>query len=281
MKKPSGRVLLAASILTTWGVALSLQARRTALVPAAERLAAAARELPPGDAWYGVFQGAERTGWARRQLDTIPGGGGFILRERSARRIPGFGSGTEYETNLVAWLDAGVRLDSLRYAGTGPGDTVALRAVVESDSVLVVRPGRRIVVRSRPLLPAAWPLRFAAAVQARSPGRKFSLVLFDPATAAAHDLTLHVEESAMLTWPDSADAPDGSTNWRAVRLDTVQAWRILRREGSRVLTAWVDEDGRVVRAEFPGGLRYERMAFELAFFEPSAPGEVAAGENHR
>jgi hypothetical protein len=49
----------------------------------------------------------------------------------------------------------------------------------------------------------------------------------------------------------------------------VEAWLIEHRIAGLPVRAWMDEDGRLVEME-GGGLRVERTAFELAFFEDRA-----------
>ena len=98
-------------------------------------------------------------------------------------------------------------------------------------------------------------------------------VLLNPVTALSRETVLRVGESELRTWADSADTDPDTDEWIAMREDTVRAWRIERLEGALALPIWVDEDGRVLEAEEPGGLRVERTAFELAFFGESETGE--------
>lgn len=260
------RAYLAAAILVAWAIVLSVHAWRTTHVPSAERLAIAARSLPPGDSWYAIFRGSDRAGWARRQLDTLPAGRGFVLRERTVREVRPLGAAARTETDLVAWLDAGIRLDSLVFRSMIGSDTTRLEFRAEGDSAVVLKPGGRRRVVDRPQLAGSWPLRFASDEVARRSGRLVTLVLFDPETALARSTTLRVGESELRTWADSADTHPDTNEWIPVHEDTVRAWRIDRIEGALALPIWVDEDGRVLEAEEPGGLRFERTAFELAFF---------------
>lgn len=266
---PRGRI--AAVILAAWAIVLALHAWKTLRVPPAERLAAAATTLPPGDSWYAVFRGGDRAGWTRRQLDTLAGGGGFILRERSVIVLRELGASGRTENDLVAWLDPGVRLDSLSFRSVAGSDTSTLSARVEGDSVLVLAPGGRVRVPDRPQLAGSWPLRFAADALLRRPGAEFEVALFDPRTATVQDLVLRVEDSSMRTWADSADTDPVSGEWIPVRQDTVRAWSIERTYGALTLPIRVDEDGRVLEALEPGGLGLLRTAFELAFFGEGAP----------
>jgi hypothetical protein len=100
--------------------------------------------------------------------------------------------------------------------------------------------------------------------------------VFDPLTAAVRTLQLDILETSSLTFPDSADTDSISGAWISVSEDTVQAWLVRRRAGDVRQEAWVDEDGRLVDGEIFGGLRVERTAFELAFF--NRPGAIAKPE---
>ena len=273
MRRAGPRVYLAAAILTAWAIVLSVHAWRTAHVSSAERLAVAARSLPPGDSWYAIYRGSERAGWARRQLDTLSGGRGFVLRERAVREVRQLGAAARTETDLVAWLDAGIRLDSLVFRSMIGPDTSRLELHMEGDTVMSLQPGGRRRVSDRPQLAGSWPLRFASDEAARRSGRSVALVLFDPVTALSRETVLRVGESEMRVWSDSADTDPDTDEWISMREDTVRAWRIERIEGALALPVWVDEDGRVLESEEPGGLRFERTAFELAFFSESETGE--------
>ncbi len=273
MRRAGPRVYLAAAILTAWAIVLSVHAWRTAHVSSAERLAVAARSLPPGDSWYAIYRGSERAGWARRQLDTLSGGRGFVLRERAVREVRQLGAAARTETDLVAWLDAGIRLDSLVFRSMIGPDTSRLELHMEGDTVMSLQPGGRRRVSDRPQLAGSWPLRFASDEAARRSGRSVALVLFDPVTALSRETVLRVGESEMRVWSDSADTDPDTDEWISMREDTVRAWRIERIEGALALPVWVDEDGRVLESEEPGGLRFERTAFELAFYSDLESGE--------
>lgn len=273
MRRARTRAYLAAAILTAWAIVLSVHAWRTAHISSADRLAVAARSLPPGDSWYAIYRGSERAGWASRQLDTLSGGRGFVLRERAVREVRQLGAAARTETDLVAWLDAGIRLDSLVFRSMIGPDTSRVELHMEGDTVMSLQPGGRRRVSDRPQLAGSWPLRFASDEAARRSGHYVALVLFDPVTALSRETVLRVGESEMRVWADSADRDPDTDEWISMREDTVRAWRIERIEGALALPVWVDEDGRVLEAEEPGGLRFERTAFELAFYSESESGE--------
>ena len=268
------RRAVAAALLSIWAVALGAHAWRTLRVPGAQRLAEAARALPTGESWFAIYRGADRAGWARRQLDTLPLGRGFVMSERSLRRLPGLEESGRTETELVAWLDPGAGLDSLMFVSVTGDDTTRLQVRARGDSLIELLPGGLLPVAERPQLSGSWPLRFAADRQAQEEGRELSLLLLDPATVSVRETRLLVRESASRVWADSADSDPVTGLWIVTGEDTVPAWRLDRVEGSVLMSVWVDVDGRVVESEEPGGLRYLRTAFELAFFGNPGEGEA-------
>ncbi|MDT8436884.1 MAG: hypothetical protein RRA92_09025 [Gemmatimonadota bacterium] len=269
---PAGRTWLAAAVLLAWIGVAGLHARRVHFPSRPERLSRAARTLPPGDAWYALTAAGKRAGWARRQVDTLAGGG-FLVREEITWDLPDLPGTGRSQARLAAWLDAGLALDSLRFDGVADGDTVRLTAAVEGDSVLVLDGGERRPVDGPPQLAATWPLRFAADAAAREEGGEIAVPLFEPATRTVRELRLRVGASRLRVWPDSADTDSLTGAWFAAREDSARAWRLERVQGALRLATWVDEDGRVVEADLPGGLHMERTAFELAFLAGRGPAE--------
>jgi len=197
------------------------------------------------------------------------------MSERSLRRMPALGESGRTETELLAWLDPGAGLDSLIYVSVTGEDTTRLEARTRGDSVVEMKPGGRLRVSERPQLSGTWPLRFAADQRSQKEGTELSLLLLDPATASVRDTRLLVRESAIRVWADSADSDPDTGRWIVTGEDTVPAWRLDRLEGSVTLPVWVDVDGRVMESEEPGGLRYRRTAFELAFFGNPEGAEVS------
>lgn len=126
---------LAAAVLGLWLVVLGWHVKREYLRPAVEVLAEAARGLPPGDAYYAVFQGERRIGWARSQVDTLPESAGFRLLELiELHSVPGSEARLllETEVELSAALTlrrfaarASGRIPEGARSGAAPGDEAA------------------------------------------------------------------------------------------------------------------------------------------------------------
>jgi len=271
---------LAILILTAWAAALGWQVRRVFFPSEVERLAAGVRTLPPGVAYYSVYRGTQRAGWAQTDIDTLPNGTGFRVRDRLYLEMPGLGSAATVERSTDEYLDRELDLDSLVRVNVAGADTTLLRAVVEGDTLLrIAGAGDRLEAVDLPgpvTTDVGWRLRLAASGAAGA-GALYGLDLFDPGSGTRRSLRIEILESSALSFPDSADTDSLSGAWIAVRRDTVNAWRVRQRVGGATFESWVDEDGRLVDGDIVGGFRMERTAFELAFF--TRPGAAEAGRS--
>ncbi len=277
------RGLVAALLLAAWLGALAWQAKRVFYPAEAQRLALGVRSLPPGVAYYSVFRGDARAGWAQVEIDTLPSGSGFRVRDRVLLELPSLGPAGRSERSTDEFLDENLDLDSLVLISVTGTDTARTTAVSEGDSVmrmLDVEGRQTLVSLSGPVTtPSGWRLRLAASARAEA-GETYRTSVFDPLAGGARAQELRVLETSSLAFPDSADTDSISGVWIPVREDTVRAWRVREVAGDVSRDSWVDEDGRLVDGEIFGGLRVERTAFELAFFtRPGAPAQGPASQS--
>jgi hypothetical protein len=268
---------LAALLLMAWIAALGWQAKRIYFPAEAQRLALGMRLLPPGVAYYAVYRGGERVGWAQVEIDTLPAASGFHVRDRVFLDLAALGVAGRSERESDEYLDAGLNLDSLTHTAIAGDDTSRVRVVSAGDSAVVFfdsdgRQTNRVSVAEAVTTSSGWRLRLAAAGRAEA-GQRFGALVVDPLVGIARAEEVEVLEAASLAFPDSADTDSISGAWISVREDTVRAWRLRTGQGAGQREAWVDEDGRLVDGQIFGGLRVERTAFELAFFTrpPSTP----------
>lgn len=310
----SKRTIVAVGLLVAWVGALGWHVKREYFPARSTLLARGARGIPPGPAYYRLTWEERRLGWARVQLDTIPGGGfrirslveletgplgppGSLRAETESRLGPELGL-ESFEAraggSLLSALSAGAlpsgadggspadpAPDTLgpvsdTTAAAGGAEILARGRVLESDSTLVAvveRAGRRDSLRfptGGDLVPlGALPLRLAADPRT-SAGRRVSVRLLDPRSASVREVALEVTEAATRSYTDSARRDPDSGRWVPARRDTVRAWRVRPAEGGLPVTAWVDEDGRLLEARLGSALRLERTAFELAYFPPDS-----------
>lgn len=281
------RTVLAVAVLAVWVGAMAWHAGRLYLQPEAERLAAGARTLPPGVAYYAVFDGDRQIGWAQSTLDTLPDGGGFLVRDRLGMDLDVFGLPGRAELRSRALLGPGLDLRAFSLEAGGLLGGLSAQGAVEGDTALVVaveRAGsvrvRRIPLGERVVPTTALPLRLAAEGESR-PGDRYRIRTFDPATLGRTDRVLEIEDRGLRTYPDSAVRDEGGP-WRTGRRDTVLAWRTSRELAGRRLEVWIDSDGRYLLVRTPGGFRVQRTAYELAYYgargRPVVHGDVQALE---
>lgn len=283
------RKISALVLLVLWIGALLWQARRLYLRPEAERLAAAARTLPPGVAYYRVERAGRRVGWAQSEIDTLPDASGFRLSDRIVVELGALGAslgdsaaaaprdgrrpGAAAEVRSEAEVGPTLALRWFRATSTGLLGGLSARGDVVGDSLLVLSsldsagtPGRADTVRiDGPIVfENAIPLRFAAEQQAE-PGDSVLIRTFDPIGMSSRTVALHILDRATRTFPDSAALDSVTGRWEVAGRDTVKAWKVGRDVGGVSFTSWIDEDGRFLEAEV-GGLKLVRTAFELAYY---------------
>lgn len=293
----SKRTILAAGLLVVWAGVLGWHVKREYFPARSTLLTRGARGIPPGPAYYRLTWDGRRLGWARVQLDTVPGGGFRLgtllemeagalgasgaLRAQTTTRLGADLTLDRFEARATGSLLAGLAGGGFPTAGegapraggpaSGQGTIRARGRVVAADSTLIAvleRNGRSDTVRvptAGGLVPVgALPLHLAADPNT-GPGRRVGVRLLDPRSASVREVDLRVSEAAIRSYPDSARRDPTTGRWVAARRDTVRAWRVTPAEGGLPVTAWVDEDGRLLEARVGSALRLERTAFELAY----------------
>lgn len=306
----SKRTILAVGLLVAWAGALGWHVKREYFPARSTLLTRGAAGIPPGPAYYRLSWEGQRLGWARVETDTLPGGG-FDLSTLLEMEAGPLGLPGSLRAETTSRLGADLRLvrftarasGSLLSGLSGPGgalpaggpgppgdsagspDTLGAEGRVEGDSTLVAvvrRGGQPDTLRlstGGDLVPlGALPIRVAADPRVQ-PGRRVAVRLLDPRSASVRTVELEVQEVDARIYPDSARRDPGTGRWEVAGRDTVRAWRLAPAGGALPISAWVDEDGRLLEARLGEGLRLERTAFELAFPPfADAPGGAGEGE---
>jgi hypothetical protein len=257
-----------AVVLVFWIAIAALHARREYFRPESFRLAAGARLLEPGSQYYLVRMGGHAIGMATSRLDTISGG--FRFTDQLMVDIPALDA--VHRAVVETRVDLGPALDLLNFAfyldsevgrfevtGRAVGDTLLDLEVGAGSEV----ERSRIRLGPETVLPAALPLRLAAAGLLNA-GSSHQVRLFDPSTLAERDVELRVVVHDTLVVPDSAAFDIARGEWVVGSHDLIPAWQVEELYGSVRIVSWLDEDGRLVRAESPLGFTLERTAYELA-----------------
>lgn len=275
----SKRKIVGIGVVVVWIVTLGWYAARLYLEPEAEQLAAAARTLPPGVAYYAVYHDDRQTGWAQSRIDTLPSGSGFLVTDRIQVDLTSLGLGGRAEVRTLARLGPALGLEEFSIEADGLFGGLAAEGEVAGDSVLAfeVRRGgettsHRLPLEGSVVLGTTLPLRIAAE-GASAPGDRYEIGTFDPVRMDVQRRSVEILERDIRTFPDSMERDADSREWRVVGRDTVLAWRVRRDLAGTEVEAWIDEDGRYLELETGMGLRLERTSFELAYYGSGIPSE--------
>lgn len=154
------------------------------------------------------------------------------------------------------------------------GERTEIRATALGDSALAWqagpegRPGRAdtlFVMRGNAAPPSALPL-LVVALRTPAKGMLRKVGLVDPLRRTLLQVEVAVLADSTLIVADSAAMNPSTSQWEPARFDTLRAWEISRRGDGPPATAWVDEDGLLVRGDLLPGLHAERQPFEIATY---------------
>jgi hypothetical protein len=263
------RTVLAAAIVAAWLGGVAALARRELFRGEAERMVQAGLLIAPGAQYFTVTRDSDRVGYASSTIDTSATRihvSEFLLTEdpegSAVRRMAVRG---------IVNLTRGMHLTDFRFdlgESYGPWSSVG---TVSADSMLTVvttsghaKPDTtRRQLRGQLMLPTTVPL---AMVLERRPvvGRHQTFTLYDPLRDTVYDISVHIRAESLFVITDSATLDPSTARWTAANQDTVRAWR-LETVGGGIVSGWVDEKGRIVRAVPLGEFTVHRTAYEIAF----------------
>lgn len=263
------RRTLAVTIVVVWLAAVAWLARRELWRPRAAVRAEATLGLPPGAAYYTVTLGDRQVGYASTTVDTLADTvrvSEVLVLDQPGREGP---RRTAARTDVT--LSRALRLRTFTATVRGDDSRFVARGRVEGDSLLSLEVTggatseiRRIRLDGPPILPQTLPLdlAFGGALQT---GAVLTRRVFDPILLRTREVVLTVAAESTIVLADSAVFDSVAGRFQPVDTDTLVAWALEGTDGGLPLQAWVDEDGLLVRATAPSGLRLERTAFEVAY----------------
>ena len=259
----------AIAILVAWGASLGWLVKREFFRTTGARLTEAALAIPPGAMFYRLELGGQQVGFASSTVDTLPDT--IRVQDVLVLDVPALGRLYRTTARSSATLTRTLRLQTVDVTFDGDAGRFAARGEVIGDTLLrvtVVSAGDSQTTRielTRPIvLPALLPLRLAFGGELK-PGRTYPIRLFDPLLLAERDVVVTIAAESTLVVADSADYDSTAMAWVPVRFDTVRAFRIEQESQGLTVSAWIDAQGRVVRATSPVGFTMERSAFEIAY----------------
>ena len=259
----------AIAIFAAWGASLGWLVQREFFRTTGARLAEAALSVPPGAVYYRLDLGGQQVGFASSTVDTVANA--IRVQDVLTIDVPALGRLHRTTAKSDATLSRALRLESVTADFDGDIGRFTAHGDVLGDSVLVitlVSAGDTQMTRvrlTRPIvLPTLLPLRLAFGGDLK-PGSRYTIRTFDPLLLAEHDVAVTIAAESTLVVADSADYDSTAMAWVPVRFDTVRAFRIDQETNGVETSAWIDAQGRVVRAASPVGFTMERSAFEIAY----------------
>ncbi len=261
------RRVLALAILGVWGAVVAVHVRREYFRPLAVLLEEGAAALAPGSSFYLVRMDGHAIGMATARLDTVAEG--FIAEELLRLDIPALGATHRATVRTRVELNRALALRTFTFDLDSDAGRFAVRGESRADTLLDLTIGAggdeertSIRLEDGAILPTALPLRLAAGGRLRV-GEAFGVRIFDPSTLAPRTIEIHVAEHDTLLVADTAAWDAEARRWTPVP-DTLPAWRIEETFGGVSVSSWVDDDGRLIRAESPLGFTLERVPYEIA-----------------
>lgn len=264
------RHLLSGALLLLWIGALGFHVRREYFRSEALILAEGAQALAPGTFFYSVEMNDRAIGLATSRLDTTPDGvPGFRFEDVLQLELPAMSTRSPAVVRTSALMDPALQLREFQFRLESEiGDFVVTGEARDSMLELRLEAGTGDQVTAVPLdrsltLPAAIPLRMAAAGRF-DVGQEYTARVFDPSAMADRLVTVEVTGRDMLEVPDSIVYSEPRDAWLVAGYDEIPVWVVEERYGGVAVKSWLDEDGRLVRAESPMGFTLRRVPYELA-----------------
>lgn len=264
----SRRRVLAIGILILWVVVVGVHVRREYFKPLALRLEEGARSIAPGSLFYLAMMGDQAIGMATSKLDTLPDG--FAFDDNLMLDVPAMGDVHRAVVQTRVELTRSLGLRTFDFDLVSDVGRFSVRGRVRGDTLLDLEVGAGSEAQKSSLrigddfvLPTALPLRIAASGGLRV-GESYRVRAFDPSTLSDRESEFRVVAQETVIVPDSVDLDPDLGEWVVVTYDTVPAWKVEEVFGGVKMSSWLDEDGRLIRAESPLGFRLERTAYELA-----------------
>ena len=199
----SRRAWLALTLLVVWAAALGWHVKRLYLRPASDLLAEAARTIPPGAAYFAVYRGESRVGWAQNEVDTLPGASGFVVRDRLLLREPLLPEAEPLRMEVEARLGPTLSLQAFELEAAGLPNLGRVDGEVHGDTLMELQIGGEAASLTSlrlegPVdLAGVWPLRLAAESRIE-PGDRYRLPIFDPVSSVGQLREVRIRDATAL-----------------------------------------------------------------------------------
>lgn len=254
-------------ILGVWFVTLGWQVRREVFQPELARLEQASLSLAPGVHFYSLEAQGRAIGQATSRLDTIPTG--FELEDFMSLELPALGQTGRAVVRTKVQVSKALVMRQFEFTLDSDVGQYQASGVVEGDTLLHVTltsaDGEETLTQrleQPPVFAAMVPIRVAVG-EGLAVGSQVRVPVFDPSSLSMRNVDVEVLAHDTLVMADSA-AIDADGTWVPARYDSIPSWKVSETFGGVTVESWIDEDGRVLRAESPLGFSMAKTEYELA-----------------
>lgn len=262
------RHFVGGALVLLWIGALGWHVRREYFRSESLILAEGARTLAPGTYFYTVEMSGRAIGLASSRLDTVADG--FVFEDVLRLELPAMDTRSPAVVRTRARLGSALELQDFDFELESEIGDFRVTGQTRDDSILELRlaAGSGDQATALPLdrsltLPVALPLRMAAAGRL-DVGQQYTARVFDPSSMTDRPVTMEVTGRDMVQIPDSIVYNEPRDAWSVWAYDTIPVWVVEERYGGVSVTSWLDDDGRLVKAESPMGFTLRRVPYELA-----------------
>ena len=266
------RTIVGLVVLAGWLAVVAMHVRREYFKGADVVLAEGAEALAPGTFFYVVEMDGRAIGVASSRLDTLPtdSASRFVFEDVLRLDVPALNTLHRAVVRTSARLGPALNLREFQFRLESEIGDFDVRGVAREDSLLDLRldAGGEDQTSTMRLdrsitLPVALPLRMAAAGRL-DVGDEYSARVFDPSSMSERTVEMRVTGRDMMVVTDSSIFSEPRQSWLPAGTDTVPVWIVEESYGGISVRSWLDNDGRLVRAESPMGFTIRRTDYDLA-----------------
>jgi len=206
--------------------------------------------------WLGVYYRNEKIGYACRNIEKK--GNGYRISELLKIKLNIMDSGKEVETMTDAYMDSGLSLKSFNLVLKSDAN-ITIKGRVEDKAlrVLIETPGAKsekvIHLKDAPSLNLS--IVTEALKGGIKPGKKFSMLMIDPATLSQEKMTIEVTDREKIT---------------AMGIKQ-EAFKLKGSLKGADFFMWINDKGGILREESPMGFTLVRETKESAMQSASDP----------
>lgn len=197
------------------------------------------KPLKTGDEWAGIYMAGQKIGYSHTRTEQQQHG--YLITNRSLMKMRLFGSFQRVHVLSKVQTNKKYQLKQFVFSLRSPMSSFKAQGQVVQDKLQILWfVGKRKVRMKVPYRPSMLPsvLRPYIAAQKPPPGKKLKAVLFDPQSRSYIESVITVE--------GYDDIVIKGKKYRALRLR--------QRYRNMALMAWIDDDGKIVKEQAPGGM---------------------------